>query len=179
MVTEHFLTEIGICHLIDQSVILSRAICRFTLLMSDFITVYILTSSANNRHVTLLGNTLVMLLIYNTKRTGPFHNNNTKNCKTHKVSARLNLSFTNHSFPDVVRCFYHSCNTLSVDCLSVTWYAHLWSAGRSLEGSGQVRIWRLLGQGQGHRSKKAWNVFPPFPGLSESMTATAVTASPF
>jgi len=36
-----------------------------------FMTVYILTSSANNRHVILSGNILVILLIYNTNRTGP------------------------------------------------------------------------------------------------------------
>ena len=66
MITEHFLTEIGICHLTDQSVSLSSAFCKFAVSTSDFKTEYTLTSSANSRHVTLSGNTLVMLSIYNT-----------------------------------------------------------------------------------------------------------------
>ena len=47
------------------------------------------------------------------------------------------------------------CNTIILERLDIK--VHFWSAGTSWGDTGQVRIWKSSGQGQGHRNKKTRN----------------------
>jgi len=82
------------------------------------------------------------------------------------------------SVPSV--CLY-VCNTaITFESLDLQSSFLVWRYVFRGYGSGSyMKVNRSSSQGQGHRSRKAWNVIPPLPGLRESTTATAVTASPF